>query len=281
MYPQPSTNIQPSLNYPVNTPDRVDFDKDNFDTLVGQKGRSVKLERSLLCPCKGVSSNQQSSCKNCGGSGYIYYNPITTKMVIQGMDKSVDWKPWSEESAGVINITSFEEDQIAVFDKVTVLEANSIFSEALNFKYSSALSQYFSYTTYPIKKMLYSGLFIDVNTVLTRLTEGTDFSYNGDRILLNNSYYNPTSLPKTITVKYVHAPVYLIMVMKRDSMESYDYETGDKLIRLPVSAMAKRLAYNIVKENLSGDRLLNNSFIDTCTSYTPQDSEYVNYPQGT
>ena len=269
MYPELPTNLPPSLNYPVNTPSRVDFNKENFDTLVGQKGRSVKLEHSLECPCKGVSTNQQSSCKNCGGSGYIYYNPIITKMVIQGMDKGVEWKPWSEESAGIINITSFEEDQIAVFDKVTVLDADSIFSEVLNFKYSSSLSQYFAYTTYPIKKMLYSGLFVNVNSVLTRLTLGTDYTYNEDRILLNNSFYNPSSLPQTVTVKYIHAPCYLIMSMKRDSMESYEYKAGDSLIRLPVSAMAKRLAYNIVKKNLSGDRLLDNSFADPCTVYTP------------
>lgn len=254
------------IDYPINSPQRVDLHKENFDTLVGQKGRKVRLERALMCPCKSSSTNAQATCKNCGGSGWLYINPEETKMVIQGMNKSTDWKPWSEETSGMINITSFEEDQIAFMDRITLLDANSVFEEVVTMKYSSTNSRFFAYTAYPVKAIKYAALFISVNTKLRKLLT-TEYSFEEDRFFLINSFYDPLTSPTvSVTLKYSHAPMYHILDMRRESMETYEYNAGDQLIRLPLSAMGKRAAYNITKENLTGDRLLDNSYTISCGS---------------
>lgn len=256
------------INYPTTGGDpRVDFDKNDFDVLIGEKGRSVQLERGLLCPCKSESLNQQSICKNCGGSGYIFINPEKTKMVIQSMNKSTDYKPWSQESTGMINITAFEQDKITFMDRITVLDAESIFNEVLHFKESGGL--YYAYTAYPIKKTVYCGLYTSASTVLQKLDPATDFTVSNDAVILNNTFYNPLDTQlKAVTIKYVHAPTYLITDMKRETMDSYEYKLGNRLIRLPLSAIGKRSHYNLTKENLLGNRLLNNSYSTTCQSNT-------------
>ena len=48
-------------------PPRADLNKQDFDTLIRQKGRDVILETALQCPCKSESTNQQSNCRNCDG----------------------------------------------------------------------------------------------------------------------------------------------------------------------------------------------------------------------
>jgi hypothetical protein len=252
------------INYPINTPDRVDFNEFDFNTLVWQKGREVILEKSLECPCKGRGSNQQSNCKNCGGTGYVFINPYKTRMVIQSMNRTMEYKPWTEANSGMINITALETEELSFMDRITMLDGESTFQEVLSIK--SKGNKLFAYTAYPVKDMKYCGLFLGTDQPIQKLKLGPDFLIDEDIFILDNKF-TQTNPPLSVTVRYIHAPTYLVLDMKRDSIESFEYNFGEKLLRLPVSAMAKRAHYNLKKENLLGDRLINNSFTEACVSY--------------
>lgn len=234
---------------------RVDFHQNSFDTLVAQKGRDVIYEKAVMCPCKSKSTNALPSCKNCGGSGWLFINPIVDRMVVQKLDISTEFKPWSEESRGTIAITALQRHRLSFMDRITLPQAESVFNEILHL--NKVDNDVFSFATYEIKHIEYIAKFTDVHTALTRLTP--------DQYTIDGSILRIPSLNKgdSVSIRYIHSPVYHIVELQRESIESYRLETGsEKQQRLPISALARRAHYIINRENFTGDRIIDNSFDD-------------------
>lgn len=251
--------------YSLNPP-RTDFERKDFEQLIYQKGRRVMYEKALQCPCKSVASNQQSNCRNCGGTGWLYINPEELRLVITGVGVVNDYKPWSEESRGMINVSSPNSVQLCFMDRLTLLDSEGIHQEALQFL-KTENNEYIAYSKYPILKMIYAGKFQATSLPLQRLTE-YDFSYNRnlirlnpDKVLIGEGISNETAI--SISVRYQHNPVYHIIEMKRESMESFKYVEGsEELQRMPLSAIARRAHYLQNAPILVGERLIDNSYQD-------------------
>ena len=243
-------------------PPRADLDKDDFERIISQKGRSVIFEKALECPCKSRSSNHQSNCKNCGGSGWIFINPKRTRMIITGLAIVSDVKAWSEESRGTVNISCSDTENLTYMDKLTIEDGNAIYQEVVSLKRSGG--DVFAFTAYPIKSLLYSGLFVDVNTPLTKLQ-------NSD-ITIDTANFNSTLIKLdpdlvtgnndiSITLRYKHAPIYHVLEMRRETMQSFTFEfLNEKNQNFPLSAIGRRAHYMTKQIALNGDTLLDNSF---------------------
>lgn len=246
------------------TPPRVDFERRDFEQLIYQKGRKVLYEKALQCPCKSVASNQQSNCKHCGGTGWLYINPEELRLVITGVGVVNDYKPWSEESRGMINVSCPNSVELCFMDRLSLLDSEAIHQEVLQFM-KTGNNEYIAYSKYPILKMLYSGKFIDVSTPLERLQE-SDFYYdrnlirlNPQKVLVGEGESSDTAI--SITVRYQHHPIYHIIEMKRETMESFKYQEGEEsLQRMPISGIARRAHYLQNAPILVGDRLIDNSY---------------------
>lgn len=240
-------------------PPRVDLVKNDFDTLVYQKGRDVLYEKALQCPCKSKATNQQSNCKNCGGTGWVFVNPKKTRMVVTGVAITTDYKAWSEESRGMINITANESEQLTFMDRITLLDGNAIFNEVLHFKKTSN-NIVFAFSAYHIKQILYAGLFISTSSGIQRLDK-SQITIEDNIVKLNPSIVPNTLNEVSITLRYIHAPTYYIVEMKRETMQTFKYQIGNELIQhMPLSAMGRRAHYVLTAPNLQGDRLIDNSY---------------------
>lgn len=246
-------------------PPRADLVKPDFDTLIYQKGRDVIYETALQCPCKSESTNQSSGCKNCGGTGWVFINPIETRMVLQGIDMVNEYRPWSEELRGVVNITAHSEINLSHMDRITALDGESIHNEILFLKKKG--SEVFTYTVYNIKEILYIALFVSDNAPLKRLKEGVDYTIERNIVrLITDELPFENIKNNSLTIRYKHAPQFHIIEMKRDTIQSFIWNSGEKLQHLPVSAIGRRAHYQLKMENLSNNRLIDNSFKeDKCT----------------
>lgn len=247
-----------------NGPPRADLNKPDFDNLVHQKGREVIHETALQCPCKSRSTNQQSNCRNCGGSGWVFINPKRTRMVLTAIDIANDYRPWSEELRGVVNITALVEDELSLMDKITALDAESIHNEVVYFdevEYEENII--FAYSTYHIKEILYIGLFSGENAPLRRLELGIDYTIERNiiKLIKPEILTFSTVSENNITIRYKHAPQFHVIEMKRDTMQSTIWKGTEQQQSFPVSAMGKRAHYQLNAENLNHNRLLDNSFI--------------------
>lgn len=83
-------------------------------------------------------------------------NPVSTHALITGINGNNDYKRWSEELIGTINVTVTDTDKpnMGYFDRITIQKEYSYFSENLpvrtdgeNFSYLLLISRY-PYTAY-------------------------------------------------------------------------------------------------------------------------------------
>lgn len=239
----------------------ADLVKADFETLIDQKGRDVILETALECPCKSAATNQQSTCKNCGGTGWLFINPKETRMVLSAVNIVTDYKPWSEEMRGTVNITCKHEDRLSYMDKITAVDGEAIFNEVLFFRRKA--NDIFTYSTYNIKETFYVGLYQGDSVPLKRLIEGEDYSVDGSVVRLLREELlgtDTTGANTSITIRYMHAPEFHVIEMKRETMETFEWKSNNKLTHLPLSAIGRRAHYQLKANNLQGDRLINNSY---------------------
>lgn len=243
---------------------RVDFRKVDYENIIYQKGRDVLFEKALLCPCKGKSSSQQSDCKNCGGTGWVFINPTETRMVVQGISIVSDIKPWSEESRGTINISCSDSEQLSFMDKITLVDAKAIHTEVLFFKRSSQ-GQFFAYTAYSVQSILYAGLLISSQQAFQKLVRNElSIAPNKNALILTPANFNfivPSGMTEfSITVRYYHAPTFHVIEMRREGMMSFKFAGGVETNQdLPTSALGRRSHYVLNAPDLYGERLFDNS----------------------
>jgi len=243
----------------------IDFRKNDFEAAIHLKGYDVIHETALQCPCKGKNSNQLSDCKNCGGVGWVYINPVKTRAILHSMNMETQYKEWSKENRGTVSISVRDVERLSYMDRLSVLDGEAIFGEVLHFNRSES-DVLFAFTSYNLKSILYAGLFIEADEKLQRLIETEDFTFENNIIYLDSKYlslFEEKDGDLSITLRYIHAPQYYVIDLVREVMVTIIKEKGqDKSVSLPVSAVGRRGHYVLDAENLSKTRLLDNSYID-------------------
>jgi hypothetical protein len=239
----------------------ANFVKNDFEILIWNKGYDVVLEKSVKCPCKSKGGGHQSNCRNCGGTGWAFINPIQTRMILHSMNISTEYKEWSEENMGTVSISCMDREELSFMDRITVLNGNAIFSEVLYLRdYDTNL---FYFSTYNIKKILYIALFEGENQPYRRLEED-EYTFENNIITLSDSFEYDEQM--SLTIRYVHAPQYYVLDMGREVMNSFVQIRGEESnVSLPVSAVGRRSHYILDAEKFGGGRIIDNSFLaDQC-----------------
>ena len=243
---------------------RPDFIKREIDIVIYQKGYTVIHEKALKCPCKSKESGGQlSSCQNCGGTGWIFINPIETRMIVHSMNLNTQYKEWSELNRGTASITCSDIEKIGFMDRITLSEINTIYSENLFVKEDSEDLLFF--TTYPIQSIEYIGLFKGNNVAIERLTKDLDYTYERNIIVLDSKFDAEDDL--TLTIRYNHNPQYHVIDIPRHAIATKVDDGGIERspITLPIHAIGRYAHYVLDLENIIGNRLIDNSYIDhTC-----------------
>lgn len=243
----------------------VDFNKDDFETLLLQKGYNILLEKAIKCPCRGDSSAAHqplSNCDNCGGSGWIFINRTKTKMVLMSMSHQTKYSEWSEQKLGTVSISARDIDRLGEMDRLTVLDGETTFTEVIHPKdFEGTL---FCFTAYEIITLQFAFLFKDAKTKLTVLHEGIDFTLENSKLILDKKYKRDLDINgKSIGLRYIHRPVYHVLDLVRDVMVTdIEGEGGRKPIQMPIHAMGRRAHYIPDLENLEGARVFDNSTVE-------------------
>ena len=81
----------------------------------------------------------------------------------------------------------------------------------------------------------------------------------------------------TISIRYIHAPQYHVIDVKRDVMVSPTYESqGKRLAQMPISAQGRRAHYVLDRQNYKGDLIFDNSYLLPCNRV--EDEKCLNNP---
>jgi hypothetical protein len=265
------------------------FIKSAFDTLIWNKGYRVTIEECLRCPCKGKGTNQQSDCRNCGGTGYVFINKRETRAVIHSQNMNTKFKEWSEENASQASATFMQEEEVSFMDRITVLDTNAIQEQVLflieqvngnDESRSSSESEsqstlikdsafYFA-STYDIKEIKYIGIYNGSQNPIVPLVYGTDFTYKGNRIILSTATarkYIDTAKEGnqdvSITLRYMYAVQYHVIDLPRETIQTNtkfgEIDEGKTGVNLPIHAQLRRSHYVLDEPNFDYNRLNDNN----------------------
>lgn len=236
-----------------------EFFENEFDAAIYLKGYRVILERALRCPCHAPDA-PLVDCQNCFGTGYFYVNAIDTKALITGINQNNQYKNWSEELLGTVSITVRESDKdnLGFFDKVTIKDQFSTFSE--NLKIRKTEENLFVFTTYKPIEILAVYSFISSDKPLLKLDK-TQYSIsdkNGYCILFDSEL----EIGDTVSVYYRHEWEGHVIDLPHEIRASWkkDRATG-KLVQtaLPIQAMVRRShLIAIDKPNFDGNGIVYN-----------------------
>lgn len=250
---------QPALN-------TVGFDQSEFEKTIAEKGYDVIWEKALRCPCKTSSTNHSSKCKNCGSVGWIYINPVMTKMLLHSMNENTKFKAWSQENEGQVAISFLNQDQLCYMDKITLVKNTATFNECRFFKKSDTDLLY-TYLSYHTKSIDYIGLFVDDDSPLTKLVENDDYTFSGNRLFLTSKFVAGWENDSTygVTIRYKHQPQFYIWDINRQVADSIIFVDGKETqVKLPLSAIGRRAHYVLDADsvNISTPTFVSNSYID-------------------
>lgn len=245
-----NTIIQIAPN--LNTQPRVDFTKSKFDALVWVKGNHVFWERAIKCPCKSEGGPSLPNCLNCHGIGWIFTDLVETRMVVQSINRNTKMKSWSLELLGTMGVTALAENSLGFMDRITLSKIKTIYNQVV-FTRISAQGKVFAFTVYPILKVLYAAVFVDVALPLAKLEEDQYEIQNGYVIFKDSSI----TAGMAITLRYEHNPTYNILDLQREIMgtEVINKNEGGRetFDTMPIHAVARRSQYVFDSENLAGN----------------------------
>lgn len=236
------SNFLPQPPIPISVaPPRADFDKARYDEILLEKGVDVEVEKALQCPCRTSKIGPLSTCRNCGGTGWLFVNKRKTRLVLQGMNLQKTDENWSLVINSIINVSFAPEENLAYYDRITRLNAESIYSEVITLE--NYLDETFGFFTYQPKKIEYVGLYVNDQSKFIQLTEN-NFDILNQKITLKNidlPINDFNEIPLTLTVRYNHAPTFHILEVNREPLDNFAWTgKGEKIQYLPGKALAKR-----------------------------------------
>jgi len=102
----------------------VDFDRDQFTRYIDDKGYLITWEKAVLCPNvpgTGLSPRDHAiGCPVCGGAGFVYVDPIPTKMLMQGVKLSQSFYAYGRWDSGGMLVTAEPEFALDCYDRLTL-----------------------------------------------------------------------------------------------------------------------------------------------------------------
>lgn len=251
-------SIRPPFDF--NQP-RVDFTLSRFEKLIQDKGVDVIHERAIVCPCKEKGGDNSSACKNCLGTGWVFVNPIQTKMIVQSMNLSTKFSLWSEEKVGTMIVTARYVDKLNYMDRITDLWSESFHSQILYpFIYQDKL---FAYTIYNIESVECLFIFNGTDNKLLKLEVGIDFTYVDNIVTFADKYKNYEHF--TVSILFRHQIQYHVLDLVRETRNNQELQDSGLVDenKLPINGIARRSHYVLDSENFGGTLVFDNSFPTT------------------
>ena len=252
---------------------KVDLRKNDFDTAVWQKGYDVYVDKAIKCPCAVESNNGAlSSCKNCGGSGYVFINRYKTKLLLQSMNIDTKYKEWSQEKLGTVRITARTEDELSFMDRITMLTGLMSNTEIIHpFTKNNQKKGRLMQPPVEIEEVF---CFVDGSQGLRKLNYGTDVSVSGTDFSIENNIITFSKEFLTwqhfsVTIRYKHYPTYHVIDLPRGVMETEALNKSNgrnEYTKMPIHAIGRLAHYVLDEQNLNEDFLLDNSYDVDCVN---------------
>jgi len=240
---------------------KVDFRKAEFEAAIWNKGYDVVIEKALKCPCKSEGGGHNSSCQNCGGTGWFFINPVTTRAIIHSINLSNEYRAWTEQNLGTVSITVRDVDALSYMDRITLKDTNSIYTEIVHPKLYDG--QLFAFLVYGVvKEISYLYRYVADNSILEKVPLANYSLVEKNKIIFSNEYLNISDL--TFSIRYLHSLQFHILDLPREVMVTNitNVVSGrEEIHQMPIHAIARRAHYVLDRQNFDRNYMFDNSTV--------------------
>lgn len=236
------------------------FEKDRFESEIFNKGYDVIIEHAVVCPCKGTSGSAKTSCKNCLGLGWVFVNPLKTKVIASSINHDTKFKYWSPELTGTVNLTARDEERFSYMDKVIFVGSSNIFSEIRPIVNTGG--EKFIFTSYRVKAIRSIFMFEADNAKLVRLT-ADKYSVKPENLCVVELTGFTLPANNVLSIDYEAEVSYNVIDQPHDFRSSFSLDDNGKIAEnnMPVQAIARKSHIVLgFPTNFAGDNLLNNDW---------------------
>lgn len=213
----------------------VDFDRDEFTRFIAAKGYCLTWEKAILCPNvpgTGLAPRDHDmSCAVCGGTGFIYVDPIDTSMLMQGIKLSQNFYAYGRWDGGSMMVTAEPEFTIDYFDRLTLKNGVGRFTERI-VRQSGTTVDVLKYAPLCFH---YVGWVNRVGALVT-FTDDVDFRRSADGSSIEWIGTNQPDASSFYSVGYDYRPRYVVLDLLHQHRDS---TVGGKHYQFPVQAVAK------------------------------------------
>ena len=228
--PSPTGEWNPQLDDNV-----VDFDRDAFTRFIDDKGYSVTWEKAVLCPNvpgTGLSPRDHAiGCPFCDERGFVYVDPISTKMLMQGVRLNQSFFAYGRWDAGNMLVTGEPEFTIDYHDRLTLDNGVGRFTQRL-VRQRGAVADRLKYAPLCFHFVGWVGR----TQTLVQFTQDVDYRVSADGLSIEWSGASQPDAGSVYSVCYDYRPRYVVMDLvhhHRDStIEGQHYQ-------FPMQAVAK------------------------------------------
>ncbi len=213
----------------------VDFDRDAFTRFIADKGYAVTWEKAVLCPnvpTGGLAPRDHAlSCRICdNGLGFVYVDPLPTKMLMQGIRLNQSYYAYGRWDMGNMMVTAEPEFQINYWDRLTLCNGVSRFTERV-VRQRESTSDKLKYAALCVEYLAW----VNRDGALVTFTVDNEFSISADGSSIVWTSNQPDA-GCTYSISYKFRPRYVVLDLvhhHRDStIKGTHYE-------FPVQAVAK------------------------------------------
>lgn len=213
---------------------RADFQPQDFEDIINQKGYRVAWQSASFCPCVDTETlHANPACINCDGRGKYYSAPQTIRAIITRQTKEVN----IDNMVGVLApgeafMTTSHANFLSLWDRCTNLDSQIVHTELLEHDATNG-----DFTTYPpLGNVIFAFTQATTDSPLITLKQNVDFSVDstGKITWLNNATVPANN--QSFSVRYYCNPVWVVIdtpVMVRDTWVIFENPV-DTVARMPI-----------------------------------------------
>lgn len=202
-----------------------------FTALIQKNGLAVTWEKALFCPFRTnepTPNTHDINCKTCNGDGYIYVQPVETKMLVSGATIEQVFYIQGRFDGGIAQISAMPGDLIGYWDRVTVNQST--------IRYTQPVERLAKTTTDPLRYTALDVLHVQYQDRV--FTKDRDFRVKDNQIVWTSNKSARPPDGEFYTTLYTRRPVYIILNLQHQHREVPDTIAGTTQ-QMPLQATAK------------------------------------------
>lgn len=187
---------------------RADFNPQDFEDIIQQKGYRLLWEQSVNCPCiDPLTGHAVEECPHCDARGHLYFNNNNIKGIITRQNKEMELG----DAIGVLEpgeayLTTSSTNKLSEWDRITNLDSLAVYHETLI--HNETGTDQLRYP--PIGNVIVAVMQPSRKANLVQLKQNVDYELDANGII---SWLTTNKPPNRqgISFRYNYHPVWLVI----------------------------------------------------------------------